>query len=474
MNEKLSKFKEYIRGKSVALIGAGISNMACVDLLLSFGASVTVCDKSPCPTYTPDGEGGRVVSVADALGDGRVKTRFGDDYLSELSADLILKTPAVRPDLPEIESAIRKGAVLSSETELFCSLCPCRIYAVTGSDGKTTTTTLIYKMLCTELAGTGRSVFVGGNIGTPLLPMIERIKEDDAVVLELSSFQLMTMKFSPYSAVLTNISPNHLNWHKDMGEYVESKANVFAFQDNTCRAVFNAESEYTDELIRRSRGEVTLFSSRRKPHGKSIFLRGDDIVFFDGKRGKTVLSRNDIRLCGLHNVENYMAAIAATRGDVSDESVKQVAREFCGVRHRLEEVCVKRGVRYINSSIDTTPSRTIAALRSFDGKVILIVGGSDKNIPPEPMIPVILEKAKYVCATGATGEKLRDLLLRGGYPKNKIRFERDFDSAVRMACGLAGNGDTVLLSPAAASFDSFRNFEVRGDRFCEIVKKFEK
>lgn len=471
MNEKLEKFKEYIKGKEVAMIGAGISNMASLDLLLRFGASVTMYDRSPEPTYTPDGEGGRVAAVIPILKEKGVGYHFGENYLEKLRADIILKTPAVRYDVPELAAAVKDGAVLSSEVGLFCELCPCRIFAVTGSDGKTTTTTLIYKMLSEEFHGTETEIHLGGNIGTPLLPEIESIKEHDFVVLELSSFQLQTMRFSPFCAVVTNISPNHLNWHTDMTEYVESKANIFAYQMSGCRAVFNAENKYTREFASRAKSDVTLFSSKGKPDGRSIFLREDKLVFSDGDGEREIMSRQDIRLVGVHNAENYMAATAAVRGIVSDARVKKVAREFCGVRHRLEEVACSRGIKYYNSSIDTTPSRTIAALNSFEDRVILIIGGSDKNIPPEPMLPVILEKTKFVCATGATGEKLFGLLLDFGYPRENIIYERDFDAAVKLACGRAQSGDTVLLSPAAASFDSFRNFEVRGDRFCDIVRK---
>lgn len=467
MNEKLEAFKKYISGKSVALIGAGISNMTCIRPLLFWGARVCVRDKNPDPTYTPDGEGGRVERVAPILDSLGVAYRFGDDYLAEMREDVIFKTPAVRYDVPEIAEAVARGAELTSEVELFCRICPCPIFAVTGSDGKTTTTTLIHKMLSEEYAGTGRRIWLGGNIGTPLFPEIENVGKDDFAVLELSSFQLQTMDFSPRCAVVTNISPNHLNWHTDMNEYVRSKANIFAGQREDQRTVLNAENAYTATFAGEARSKVTLFSSKRRPDGDAVWLENGTVYH----SGKPVIRRSDIRLVGDHNVENYMAAIAATREYVSDATVKKIAGSFGGVRHRLEEVREKDGVKFYNSSIDTTPSRTMAALGAFDRRVILICGGSDKNIPMEPMIPVIKEKTKFVCATGTTGEKLYAMLLADGYPRESIVYERDFDAAVAVACEKAKRGDAVLLSPAAASFDSFRNFEVRGNRFCEIIKK---
>ncbi len=467
-NEKLEKFKEFIKGKTVSLVGAGISNMSCVDMLLSYGATLTVRDKNPDPTYTPDGEGGRVERVAPILSEKGVGMRFGDDYLSELCDNVIIKTPGIRSDLPEFLRAEESGSVLTSEAELFCNLCPCKIIAVTGSDGKTTTTTLIYKMLSAEAENTEKKVFLGGNIGTPLLPKVAEMRACDFAVLELSSFQLHRMSFAPYRAVITNISPNHLNWHRDMTEYAESKANIFAHQDKDCRLVLNACDGYTDDFRSRAMAQVVLFSSKGDPEGDAVWLSGDDVFArFSGETRK-VMSRSDIRLVGLHNVENYMAAISALDGLVSDGTVRRVAGDFAGVRHRIEEVCTKNGVKFYNSSIDTTPTRTLAALRSFEKPPIVICGGSDKNLPMDTLAAELEKRAKYIVLTGTTGVRLAELFDTVGY--KKYIYERDFEKAVRAAAGFAEEGDIVLLSPAAASFDSFRNFEKRGDFFCDIVR----
>lgn len=469
-NQKLDKFKEYIKDKSVALVGSGISNMSCVDILLSYGAEITVRDKNPDPTYTPDGEGGADVRVLPILSEKGVRTRFGDGYLDDLREDVIIKTPAIRCDVPQIAEAVKNGAFLTSESELFCTLCPCRIIAVTGSDGKTTTTTLIHRLLSAEAEKHGYHVFLGGNIGTPLFPIIESVQEKDFAVLELSSFQLHTMKFSPYRAVITNISPNHLNWHTDMNEYAESKANIFRFQNANCGLVLNADDGYTSDFCERAKSRITLFSSRREPEGDAVWLCGNDIYARVGDICRKVLSRDGIRIVGLHNAENYMAAIAAAEGLVSDETVRSIAAEFPGVRHRIEEVCERKGVKYYNSSIDTTPSRTIAALNSFDRPPIVICGGSDKNLPLEPLVETLVKKAKYIVLTGTTGVKLKALLSDAGC--DRFEYEGDFERAVKLAASHAEQGDSVLLSPAAASFDSFRNFERRGDFFCNIVKNF--
>ncbi len=468
INQKLEDFRKYIKGKRVALIGSGISNMSCVDFLLFCGAQITVRDKNPDPTYTPDGEGGADVRVLPILSAKCVKTRFGDGYLDDLYEDVIIKTPAIRCDVLQIAEAVKNGARLTSESELFCTLCPCRIIAVTGSDGKTTTTTLIYKMLSAEAEKRGYRVFLGGNIGTPLFPITESVGENDLAVLELSSFQLHTMKFMPYRAVITNISPNHLNWHTDMNEYAESKANIFRFQDESCGLVLNLGDGYTKDFAKRARAKVTLFSSEEEPQGDAVWLCGNDIYARSGGESRRVLCRDEIRIQGLYNVENYMAAIAAVQGLVSDETVRKIAGEFSGVRHRTEEVCEKNGVKYYNSSIDTTPSRTIAALGSFDCPTVVICGGSDKNLPLEPLVDVLVKKAKYIVLTGTTGIKLAALLSAAGC--DRYIYEGDFERAVRLAASRAEKGDAVLLSPAAASFDCFRNFERRGDFFCDIVK----
>ena len=458
MNEILEKFKSYVRGKRVALLGFGISNRAAVDFLLSMGAILSVRDQNP---------------VLDAADEARlsslgVQMICGAHYLADITEDIVLKSPGIRYDVPELLAAAKKGSVITSEMEIFVSLCPATIFAVTGSDGKTTTTTVTAKMLET----TGKRVYLGGNIGTPLLARVGEMTAEDYVVLELSSFQLHTMRFSPTVAIVTNVTPNHLNWHLSMEEYVESKKNIYLSQKNDARLVLNAENRITREMAKGAPSHVTLFSSKSKPENvPSCYYENETIYYDDGNGAEAIMTRADIKIVGMHNVENYMAAISAVMGYVSAEGMREVARTFGGVRHRIELVTEKAGVRYYNSSIDSSPTRSLAALASFDEPLIVIAGGYDKHIPLEPMIPTLAAKAKFIVLTGQTGVMLLSLLLEYGYPRGNIAYIGDFDAAVRYAASVAKEGDTVLLSPAAASFDAFKNFEARGDRFCELVRQ---
>lgn len=460
MRYGFEKFEEYIKGKSVALIGAGVSNMAAVDLLLSLGARVTARD-------------GKADAEKEAsLRSRGVATVFGEGYLEGLCEDVLLKSPGIRPDVPEIASAVARGSVLTSEMEIFLAFCPCKVYAITGSDGKTTTTTLVSEILKKdrELAGKNGKVYLGGNIGTPLLPFIREMTADDAAVVELSSFQLFAMEAETDVAIVTNVTPNHLNWHVDMQEYIDSKAKIFAHQSEGARLVLNAENEVTRGFADGKEARATMFSSKGSGgYPREIFLDGDEVFYRDGGKLTRVLCRDDIKLPGMHNVENYMAAIAALWGEVSAEAVLAVARGFGGVAHRIELVREHGGVKYYNSSIDTSPTRTEAALRSFKEKLIVMVGGYDKHIPLEPLVPLLTEKAKFVSATGDTGEKIMQLLLDSGYPCDKIVYTKEFDGAFRAAVAAAEKGDTVILSPACASFDAFKNFETRGNYFKELV-----
>ena len=461
MNEKFEAFKAYIAGKSVALLGMGISNRAAVDFLLSCGAKLTARDKNPAP----DAE------ITEFLHSRGVKMIYGDGYLSDITEDIVFKSPGIRYDIPELLAAAESGCVITSEMEVFLSLCPARVFAVTGSDGKTTTTTLVSEMLKKTAEREGTRVFLGGNIGTPLLPYLAEMHENDYAVLELSSFQLHTMKFSPLSAIVTNVTPNHLNWHTDMEEYTESKRNIYKYQKNGTRLTLNAENELTRKMAEDAKAEVTLFSSKGRPDADRCCYLENNVIYYeaDGEK-QAVMNRADIRIVGMHNVENYMAAISAVWGYVSPEDMREVAGTFGGVRHRIELVCEKNGVKFYNSSIDTSPTRTLAALASFEERLIVIVGGYDKHIPIDPLITPLAEKAKFVVGTGDTGMQVLDALIKADYPRKQTAYIGDFDTAVHFAADLAKSGDTVLLSPAAASFDAFPNFEKRGDRFSEIVK----
>ena len=458
----LRDYIESLRHKTVAVIGIGVSNTPLLELLLAEGIRVTACDKRSREQM------GEQAEHLEQLG---CELHLGADYLKDLDADVIFRTPGLRPDVPEIAACVDRGAVLTSEMEVFFEVCPCTIIAVTGSDGKTTTTTIIAELL----KAAGKRVWVGGNIGHPLLCEADGMLDTDYAVLELSSFQLMTMKHSPHIAVVTNLAPNHLDVHRDMAEYVAAKENIFRHQSGEDVAVFNADNDITAEQSRRAPGRARLFS-RQDEVADGVFLRGEDIVCRSGGHERVIMTTGDIKIPGVHNVENYMAAIAAVDGLVPDEVIRDFAREFGGVEHRIELVRTYRGVRYYNDSIASSPSRTIAGLRSFHEKVILIAGGYDKHIPFDVLGPEIVEHVKLLVLCGATADKIRAAVENApGYEPGKpeIRDVTPFTAAVEAARDQAQPGDVVTLSPACAAFDQFKNFAERGKFFKSIVNGWQ-
>ena len=450
----MNGFERYfnsLQGKKIAVLGLGVSNRPLVRLLLEFGCDVTGCDKTPREKLDEE------VLLLEREG---CRLRVGEGYLDGVEADVVFRTPGMHPGNPAIEALRRRGAEITSEMEVFFEVAPCFIVAVTGSDGKTTTTTLIAEMLKAE----GKTVWLGGNIGTPLLPLCRQMKPEDYAVVELSSFQLMDMKRSPQRAVVTNLAPNHLDVHRDMEEYVQAKKNIFRFQNPGDLLVLNADNAITASFT--GRGETHFFSRKERTN---CVWEENGVIY---RRGEKVLASEEILIPGTHNVENYMAAIAAVDGLVRDETIRQVARNFGGVEHRIELVRVKDGVKFYNDSIASSPSRTIAGLRSFTQKVILIAGGYDKHIPYDVLGPEICAHVSKLFLCGATAGKIRSAVEQAeGTEKPEITDCGDFENAVRTAAAAAKAGDIVLMSPASASFDQFKNFMVRGECFKRIVKE---
>lgn len=458
----LQEYIASLRGKTVAVIGIGVSNTPLLRLLLREGIAVTACDRS---------DRAKLGALAEELEAAGAKLQLGDGYLQNLSQDVIFRTPGLRPDVPELEAARAKGSTITSEMEVFFEVCPCPIIAVTGSDGKTTTTTIIAQLL----RAAGHTVHVGGNIGHPLLAEAGSIRPTDWAVLELSSFQLMTMTRSPHIAVLTNLAPNHLDVHKSMEEYIWAKENIFRHQQPGDIAVFNLDNAITRELSAHAPGRALYFSRREEPEN-GVFLRGNAVISRRDGRERQIMTTEDIRLPGVHNVENYMAAIAAVDGLVPDDVIRTFARTFNGVEHRIELVRTWRGVRFYNDSIASSPSRTIAGLRSFKEKVILIAGGYDKHIPFDVLGPEVVEHVKLLILCGATADKIRAAVeqapgYRPGHPE--ILDVTPFQRAVETARDRAVPGDVVTLSPACAAFDQFKNFMERGKTFKAIVNSWQ-
>lgn len=450
MQSAFDKYFTSLRDKQIVVLGLGVSNRPLVRLLLEYGCTVTGCDRTPRE---------KLDSEVLALEEQGCVLKVGDTYLDGLTGDVVFRTPGMHPGNPALEALRQQGAQITSEMDVFFALCPCRILAVTGSDGKTTTTTLISEML----KAAGKTVWLGGNIGTPLLPLCRQMTESDFAVVELSSFQLMDMTHSPHIAVVTNLAPNHLDVHKDMAEYVEAKKTIFRFQRDCDRLVLNADNDITNGFA--GNGSTRRFSR----------LATADVCLKDGviiRNGEKVLDINDILIPGVHNIENYMAAILAVEGLVDDESIRRVASTFGGVEHRIELVRIKNGVKFYNDSIASSPSRTIAGLRSFSEQVILIAGGYDKHIPYDVLGPEICKRVKKLYLNGATADQIRVAVENSpeytpGHPE--MVACGDFTTAVKRAAVEASEGDVVLMSPASAAFDQFKNFMERGNYYKKLI-----
>ncbi|MFI3169717.1 MAG: UDP-N-acetylmuramoyl-L-alanine--D-glutamate ligase [Faecalibacterium sp.] len=455
------KLAARIQGKKVAFIGAGVSHKTLIPIFVKLGAIVTLCDqKKDLAAF------GEYASTLQELG---VTLSLGETYMDGfVGQDIIMRTPGFDYIRPQLQAAIAAGAFVTSEVELFFEYCPCEIVAVTGSDGKTTTTTLISEIL----KEAGRVVHLGGNIGAPLLPMLPQVAPDDIAVVELSSFQLISMKKSPKVAVVTNVTPNHLDHHTDMQEYIDAKRNVLLYQDASCRAVLGYENEISHAMQADCKGEQVWFTRLSKVK-EGAFLREDGMLCMAEQGAVTeIMPKEEIKLRGVHNIENLLAAAAAVWGRVPVDCIRKVGSTFTGVEHRIEPVRTLDGVTYYNDSIATSPTRTIAGLRSFAQKIIVIAGGYDKKIPYEPLAPELIAHAKCVVLMGATGPVIEKALL--AHPEFaasglQIIHAENMEQAVDLARANAVAGDVISLSPASASFDLYVNFEARGHHFKNTV-----
>ena len=473
----MNRFKNYINGRSVGFLGLGVSNLPIAELLSKMGETVVIRDKK-----APAELGERALALMEK----GVRFVSGETCFESIDEDIIFRSPGIRPDIEGLQAARARGTEVTSDIELLLDFSGAKSFAVTGSDGKTTTTTLTGRFLEEYAHSRGASAFVGGNIGVPLLTRYHEMRSDDYLVLELSSFQLMSVTKAPENIAITNITPNHLDWHGEMGEYIEAKKRIIGRE--TKRVVVNFENQITRDIgisAAREGKQVIFFSSKANsaeellgavPEGcLAVWERDGEIAVSDGKTESALLSVASIRVPGRHNVENFMTAIALTYGVVPVETYKTVADSFFGVPHRLEWVRSIDGVDYYNSSIDSSPTRTAAALSALDGRdIVVICGGYDKKIPYEPLADALYKYARAVVLTGATRDKIGRAIETCEAGKSKtltVAVEPDFADAVRRAKALAREGGCVLLSPASASFDAFKNFAERGDRFKRIVSE---
>ena len=462
---KTARFFEGLKDKKVAFIGTGVSHNELISLFLKKGIDVTVLDRKTEEQYDPE--------LLERLRGAGVKFITGEGYLDSLADfDVVYRTPGMYYNHPKLIEARSRGVVITSEMESFFELCPCRIFAITGSNGKTTTTTLISEFLKAE----GYTVWLGGNIGKALLPRIESISEDDYAVVELSSFQLISMRQSPDVAVITNITPNHLDVHPNMEEYVAAKCNILDHQSAFSRAVLNADNEGTLNLCGRVRGSLNMFSRLKKPEVGAYLDSARNICYTDGRKSVKIMPASEIRIPGEHNIENILAAVCAVWGDVSAETIAKVAKNFGGVEHRIEFVRELDGVKYYNDSEATSPQSTAVCLRSFGKRIIVIAGGYDKKIPFDPLTEPMNQFAKVLVLIGATAPLIEKAVTDTPLydpAKLKILHAGSMREAVELSRENAVSGDVVAMSPACASFDMYPNCKVRGKDFKAIVNSLK-
>ena len=457
-NEKLEEFNNFLDGKQVAIIGMGVSNIPLLDYFYDKNAKVTV--------FSTNALSDEIMAKINKY---RYEVELGEDNLSRLKGfDIIFRSPSALPTKHEFQSAVKKGAILTSEIEMVLKLAPCKMIGVTGTEGKTTTTSLIYE-ICKKA---GYNCFLGGNIGKPIFTKINQMKPEDIVILELSSFQLMGMTVSPNIAVVTNIFPDHLNVHKSYEEYQDAKKSIFRNQTEEGIVILNKDNEITEKFADEVKGKTIFFSSTKKLKNGYVYDREDGFIkkCTDGKCEK-ILNKNDIKLRGVHNYENICSALAATETVASKEAQIEAVKNFKGVEHRLEFVREIDGVKYYNDSIGTSPASTIAGLNAFDENIILLAGGSDKGLDYKEIGEVIAKKVGTLILTGPTAQKIEEATKQALSEEKSIKIihTNNLEESVKVAKEKAKEGDIVLLSPASASFDAFKNFEERGNYFKTLV-----
>ena len=458
----IDKFLKSINNKKIALCGLGVSNFPIAEKLLQYGAQVTVCDKK---SEEDLGEMAKKLKIKNA------SFKTGEDYLKNIKADIIFRSPGISFSLDEFNEYRKNNIIITSEMEIFFEYCPAKIIGITGSDGKTTTSSIIYEMLKEE----GKKVFLGGNIGAAMIPQLEKMDEDSYVVIELSSFQLISMRKSPEIAVVTNVAPNHLDIHKDYKEYIDAKINIFSHQNAFNKTVLNFDNDITNGFKEMTRGKTTFFSRKSKEIPFGAYVNDGIIYYTDGKKQTRIMSTDEINLPGEHNIENYLASITALWNIVSVKTMQKVAKTFKGVEHRIEFIKELDGVKYYNDSIASSPTRTIAGLKAFNKKIILIAGGYDKKIPFDKLGIEINKYVKHLILTGPTSEKIIESVKKAeNYTENiNILKAENLQHAAEKAQELAEPNDIVTLSPACASFDAFNNFAERGNAFKEIIKNLK-
>lgn len=464
INEKLIEFNRFLQNGKVAVIGLGVSNLPLIDYLYDLRAGVTVFDNRNIEEIPK--------AIMDKITQYNFEFSLGETNLSKLVGfDIIFRSPSCMPNQPALEAEEKRGSIITSEVEMLMEMAPCKIIGVTGSDGKTTTTSLIYAILTQA----GYHCYLGGNIGTPLFTQLKDMIPEDIIVLELSSFQLMNMKVSPNISVITNVSPNHLNIHHSYEEYINAKKNIFKYQNENGIVVLNHDNEITKGCAKEANGKVIFFSSKDKLEN-GIILDGEVIKECEDKLRKHIISIDKVALRGTHNYENISAAVAATKSLVDTDTISKAISEFRGVEHRLEFVREMHGIKWYNDSIGTSPTRTIAGLKSFSEDIVLIAGGYDKHLDYELIAEPIVDNVTSLILMGQTADKIFEAVTKELEIQGKeldIYMCNELSQTITIANKIAKSGQVVLFSPASASFDMFKDFAERGNIFKDMVKHIE-
>lgn len=459
-NEKIKEFNEYIKYRKVAVIGLGVSNLPLIDYLYEKKAQVTVFDERTIDEISKD--------IINKINIYEFKTSFGKNCLDNLKGfNIIFRSPSCLPTRPELQAEADRGAIVTTEVEMLMEMCPCKIIGVTGSDGKTTTTSMINAILRKG----GYTTFLGGNIGTPLFTKLPEMTPEDIVVLELSSFQLMNMSVSPDIAVITNVTPNHLNIHKDYEEYIEAKKNIFKNQNENGILILNYDNDITRSCQKEAKGKVIFFSSKEKLDNGFI-VDNDVIKECEDKVRKHILNTDEVILRGNHNFQNIATALAATKTLVDTDVAAQAIKEFKPVEHRIEFIKEIDGVKWYNDSASSSPTRTLSGINAFKENIVLIAGGYDKNLDYEPLAKPIIDKVTALILIGQTAEKIFNAVKTEAEKENKkidIYMCDSLEQTIEIARKTAKKGEVVLFSPASASFDMFKNFADRGEKFKKLV-----
>ena len=460
INERLEEFNKFVKYKKIAIIGLGVSNIPLLDYFYNLDSKISVFDNREKEEL-----GKEIIQKIDEYG---IEYYGGKNNLEHLIGyDIIFRSPSVMPYKPELKAEEERGAIITSEIEMVLKLTPSKVIGVTGTEGKTTTTSIIYEII----KQAGYKCFLGGNIGKPIFTEIKNMRPEDVIVLEMSSFQLTSMDVSPNISVVTNIFPDHLNVHSSYEEYREEKKNIFKYQNENGVVVLNYDNKFTRDFSKEVNGKTIFFSSKEKLQDGFMYDSSDGIIKYceDGVR-RHVIKKEDIKLRGIHNYENICAALAATSPLVDIEVAAKTIKEFIGVEHRLEFVKELNGVKWYNDSIGTSPASTMAGLNAFDEDIILLAGGSDKGLDYDEIGEVIANKVKILILTGPTATKIEEATRKASNgEKVEIYFTENLEYSVKLASKKAKEGELVLLSPASASFDAFKNFAERGNKFKEFV-----